>query len=193
MDPRTVSTTASRRPWSVVPKAANRGSRWECAKSEATMSSRLKKILSISPRATWCVSQFLSAFPASHSNPVQRARSSGNPFTPCILPPYTAPARPNAREVRGIGIRTEGSFQTTLGRPVSGPHANASGTIGGSRRAACTTEQLAGTTLGSGAESDGIPCTDGSRRRTHRRRRSASGEHACRAASARLAEPGPRS
>ena len=82
------------------------------------MSGRLKKMLSISPRATWCVSQFLSAFPASHSNPVQRARSSGNPFTPCILPPYTAPARPNAREVRGI--RTEGSFQTTLDRRVPG-------------------------------------------------------------------------
>jgi hypothetical protein len=91
-DPRTVNTTVSWRPWSVRPKAAYRGSRWECAESGATMKGRLKNRPSASPRVTWCKSQFLSAFPESHSNPTQRRSSSGNPFTSCILLPYTLPA-----------------------------------------------------------------------------------------------------
>jgi len=95
--PRRVKTTESRRPSSVLPSAANRGSRRECTASGATTSGRLKKLSSTSPRLTSCSSQFFSAFPSSHSNPVESASSSGNPATHCILPAYTARATSPAR------------------------------------------------------------------------------------------------
>jgi hypothetical protein len=94
--PRTVNMTVSSRRWSVRPKAAYRGSRWECPESGATMNGRLKKTPSASARVTLCKSQFLSALPVSHSNPTQRASSSGNSFTSCILLPYTLAASSTA-------------------------------------------------------------------------------------------------
>jgi hypothetical protein len=94
--PRTVNMTVSRRRWSVRPNAAYRGSRWECPESGATMNGRLKKTPSASARVTLCKSQFLSALPVSHSNPTQRASSSGNSFTSCILLPYTLAASSTA-------------------------------------------------------------------------------------------------
>ena len=90
--PRTVNTSVSRRPLSVLPKAAYRGSCWECDEPGATTNGRLKNTPSASPRVTSCKFQFLSAFPASHSNPTQRVSSSGKRCTTCILLPYTLPA-----------------------------------------------------------------------------------------------------
>ena len=71
-----VNTIISRRSAFVWPRAWKRASLAECSVSGAATSGLLKDTCSHSASVTPCVRWFLSAFPASQSKPVHRARLS---------------------------------------------------------------------------------------------------------------------
>lgn len=136
--PRIVNTIANNRPAFVWPSAAYRVSSLECRSSEVTKTGLLKNGCSLSVRATRWSSQFFSAFPISHSKPLQWARASGNAAMNVYYPYiHACQGRPSVllmpndvqRSPAGAHDTTRaGRVQHVVGPPLPGGNVFQSGT-----------------------------------------------------------------